>query len=73
MDVSMEEYIINLIFDKTVGLKITQNVLIIVNIETYTEDIHVFFHRANLYNYNNLFLVEINYSFSEIQQSTMKN
>ena len=69
---SMEEYIINLFYDKTFGLPIAQNVLI-ANIETSNEEIQAFFHRAILCNYNTLFVVEINDSFSEIQQSIMNN
>ncbi len=69
---SMEEYIINLFYEKTVDLPIAQNVLI-GNKETSSEEIQAFFHRAILCNYNNLFVVEINDSFSEIQQSIMNN
>jgi len=69
---SMEEYILKLFYDKTVGLPIAQNVLI-ANKETSSEEIQAFFHRAILCNYNNLFVVEINDSFSEIQQSIMNN
>ena len=69
---SMEEYIIHLFYNKTVGLPIAQNVLI-ANKETSSEEIQAFFHRAILCNYNNLFVVEINDSFSEIQQSIMYN
>jgi len=71
-DDSLEEYIINLFFDKTSGLPIAQNILI-CNKETSSEEIQAFFHRAILCNYNNLFVVEINDSFSEIQQSIMNN
>ena len=69
---SMEENILKLFYDKTVGLPIAQNVLI-ANKETSSEEIQAFFHRAILCNYNNLFVVEINDSFSEIQQSIMNN
>jgi len=67
---SMEEYIINLFWDKLTELPISQNVLI-TNKETSSEEIQAFFHRAILCNYNTLFVVEINDSFSEYQQSIM--
>ena len=69
---SMEEYIINLYWDKIHELPIAQNVLI-TNKETSTEEIQAYFHRAILCNYNTLFVVEINDSFSEYQQSKMNN
>ena len=67
---SMEEYIINLFLDKLKILPIAQNVLI-TNKETSSEEIQAFFHRAILCNYNTLFVVEINDSFSDYQQSIM--
>ena len=69
---SMEEFIINLFWDKINELPIAQNVLI-TNKETSTEEIQAFFHRAILCNYNTLFVVEINDSFSDYQQSKMNN
>ena len=69
---SMEESIINLFWDKTGELPIAQNVLI-TNKETSIEEIQAFFHRAILCNYNTLFVVEINDSFSDYQQSKMNN
>ena len=69
---SMEEYIINLFLDKLAELPIAQNVLI-ANKETSSEEIQAFFHRAILCNYNTLFVVEINDSFSEYQQSIMNS
>jgi len=69
-NISMEEYIINLFLDKLTELPISQNVLI-TNKETSSEEIQAFFHRAILCNYNTLFVVEINDSFSEYQQSVM--
>jgi hypothetical protein len=68
----MEEFIINLFWDKINELPIAQNVLI-TNKETSTEEIQAFFHRAILCNYNTLFVVEINDSFSDYQQSKMNN
>ena len=71
-DNSMEEFIINLYWDKINELPIAQNVLI-TSKETSTEEIQSFFHRAILCNYNTLFVVEINDSFSDFQQSKMNN
>ena len=71
-DNSMEKYIINLFCDKLAELPIAQNVLI-TNKETSSEEIQAFFHRAILCNYNTLFVVEINDSFSEYQLSIMNN
>ena len=67
---SMEEYILNLFLDKLSQLPIAQNILII-NKETSSEEMQAFLHRAILCNYNSLFVVEINDSFSEFQQSIM--
>ena len=69
---SMEEHIINLFWDEIGQLPIAQNVLI-TNKETSSEEIQSFFHRAILCNYNTLFVVEINNSFSEYQQSIMNS
>ena len=69
---SMEEFIINIFWDKINELPIAQNVLI-TNKETSIEEIQAFFHRAILCNYNTLFVVEINDSFSDFQQSKMNN
>jgi len=64
---SMEKYILNLYWDKMGELPIAQNVLI-ANKETSPEEIQAFFYRAILCNYNILFVVEINDSFSDYQQ-----
>ena len=69
---SMEEFIVNLFWDKTNELPIAQNVLI-TNKETSYEEIQAFLHRAILCNYNTLFFVEINDSFSNYQQSIMNS
>ena len=69
---SMEKCIINLFSSKLGELPIAQNVLI-TNKETSSEEIQAFFHRAILCNYNTLFVVEINDSFSEFQQSIMNS
>ena len=64
---SMERYIINLYWDKLGELPISQNILI-ANKETSPEEIQSFLYRAILCNYNILFIVEINDSFSDYQQ-----
>jgi len=65
-----EEFIINLFMDKLEELPIAQNVLITSN-ETSDEEIQAFFYRAILCQYNTLFVVEINDSFSDKQLSFM--
>ena len=69
---SMERFIINLFWDKVGELPIAQNVLI-TSKETSSEEIQAFFHRAILCNYNTLFVVEINDSFSDYQLSIMNS
>ena len=66
----MEEFIIKLFWDKLTQLPIAQNVLI-TSKETSEEEIQAFCHRSILCNYNTLFVVEINDSFSEQQQGIM--
>ena len=53
-------------------LPIAQNVLM-TSKETSSEEIQSFFYRAILCNYNTLFVVEINDSFTDFQQSIMNN
>ena len=65
-----EKFIINLFKDKINQLPIAQNVLI-TNKETSSEEVQSFFHRSILCNYNTLFVVEMNDSFSDYQQSRM--
>ena len=67
---TMEKFIIDLFWDKLTQIPIAQNVLI-TNKSTSSEEIQSFLHRAILCNYNTLFVVEINDSFSEYQQSIM--
>ena len=69
---SMEKYILNLYWDKMEELPIAQNVLI-ANKETSPEEIQAFFYRAILCNYNILFVVEINDSFSDYQQGILNS
>ena len=69
---SMEKYILDLFWNKMKVLPIAQNILI-TNKETSSEEIQSFFHRAILCNYNTLFVVELNNSFSENQQSIMNS
>ena len=71
-NISMEKLIIDLFWDKLHQLPISQNVLI-TSKETSDEEIQAFFHRAILCNYNTLFVVEINDSFTEYQQTVMNN
>ena len=68
----MEKFIINLFWEKLTELPIAQNVLI-TSKETSIEEIQSFLHRAILCNYNTLFVVEINDSFSEYQQNIMNS
>jgi len=65
-NLSNEEYIINLFRDNITKLPIAQNVLMSSK-ETSSEEIQSFFHRAILCNYNTLFVVEINDSFTDFQ------
>ena len=69
---SMEEFIISTYMDKMNQLPIAQNILI-CNKETSHEEMQSFFYRAILCDYNTLFIVEINYSFSDFQQNLMYN
>ena len=69
-NMSMGRFILNLFWDKLRDLPIAQNILI-TNKETSPEEIQAFFSRAILCNYNTLFVVELNDSFSEYQQSIM--
>ena len=69
---SMEEFILNLYWDKIKLLPIAQNVLI-TNKETSSEQIQAFFHRAILCNYNTLYIIELNDSFNIYQQSIMNS
>ena len=71
-DNPMENFIINLFWDKLTELPIAQNILI-TSKETSIEEIQSFLHRAILCNYNTLFVVEINESFSEYQQNIMNS
>ena len=58
--------------DKLGKLPIAQNILI-ANKETSPEEIQAFLYRAILSNYNILYVVEINNSFSEYQQGIMNS
>ena len=63
-NISNEEYIINLFRDKITKLPIAQNVLMTCK-ETSSEKIQSFFHREILCNYNTLFVLEINDSYTD--------
>ena len=69
-DESMEEFIINTFIDKIKYAPVSQNILF-TNEETSPEEMQSFFYRAILCDYNTLFIVEINDSFSEFQQNIM--
>ena len=56
--------------DKIGRLPIAQNILI-ASKETTQEEIQAFFYRAILCEYNTLFIVQINNSFSDLQQKIM--
>ena len=67
---SMEEFIVNIYLEKMNQLPLAQNVLISCK-ETSLEEMQAFFYRAILCDYNTLFVVEINDSFSDFMQNTM--
>ena len=67
-DNNMEKFIIDLYWDKTRKLPIAQNILI-TSKETSYEEIQTFLHRAILSNYSALFVMEMNDSLSEYQQT----
>ena len=67
---SMEELIFNIFIDKISKAPVAQNILF-TNEGTSIEEIQAFFYRAILCDYNTLFVVEINDSFSEFQQNIM--
>ena len=67
---SMEEDILQIFLDTLGKMPIAQNILI-YNKETTIEEMQAFFHRAILCKYNNLFVVEVNNTFSSDQQRHM--
>ena len=67
---SAEEYILKIFLEKIGHLPLAQNVLISSK-ETSPEEIQAFFYRAILCDYNTLFVVELNNSFSNYQQNIM--
>ena len=69
-DESMEEFILNIFLEKIGHLPVAQNILI-ANKEISPEEIQSFFYRSILCDYNTLFIVEINDSFSDYQQNIM--
>ena len=64
---SSEEFILEIFLDKIGRLPIAQNILI-ASKETTQEEMQAFFYRAILCEYNTLFIVQINNSFSDLQQ-----
>ena len=71
-NISMEEFIFRIFMQKIGQLPNAQNILI-CNKETSPEEMQAFFYRAILCDYNTLFVVEINNSISDFQQSIMYN
>ncbi len=67
---SMEEFILEIFQDKIEQLPIAQNILF-CNKETSLEEIQSFLYRAFLCDYNTLFVIEINDSFSDFQYNIM--
>jgi len=67
---SLEEDILRIYLDKVGKVPIAQNILINSK-ETSYEEMQAFFHRAILCQYNTLFVVELNGSFSPYQQRCM--
>jgi len=66
----IEDFILNIFLDKIGHLPLAQNVLIFSE-ETSPEEIQAFFYRSILCDYNTLFVVELNNSFSDFQQNIM--
>lgn len=69
---SMEYGILQLFLEYINSIPIAQNI-IVMNKETSFEEMQAFFNRAILCNYNTLFVVQLNKSFSEYQQKKMNN
>ena len=67
---SAEEYILKIFLEKIEKLPLAQNVLISSK-ETTPEEIQAFLYRAILCDFNTLFVVELNNSFSNYQQNIM--
>ena len=70
VNISMEEYILHLFQEKLDKLPIAQNILICSG-ETSIEEIQSFLYRAILCEYNTLFIIEIQESFSSFQHNRM--
>ena len=69
---SAEEFILKIFSEKIEHLPLAQNVFI-PSKESSQEEIQAFFYRAILCDYNTLFVVELNDSFSNFQQNIMNN
>ena len=67
-----ERFIVNLYLDKIGILPVAQNILICSK-ETLNEEIIAFLYRAILCNYNTLFIISVNDSFSKVQQEDLNN
>ena len=69
---SMKDDILKIFLQMTGNMPIAQNILI-SNKETSYEEMQSYFNRAILCQYNTLFVIEINDSFSDYQQKIMNN
>ena len=71
-NISIEEFIFKIFLEKIGQIPSAQNILICSK-ETSSEEMQAFFYRAILWDYNTLYVVEINNSISDYQQSIMYN
>ena len=69
---SIEEDILQIFLEHTRNIPIAQNILSI-NKETSLEEIQAFFNRSILCDFNTLFVVKLNSSFSDYQQKIMND
>ena len=69
---SIEEDILQIFLEHTKNIPIAQNILV-MNKETSLEEMQAFFNRSILCDFNTLFVVQLNSSFSDYQQKIMNN
>ena len=67
---SIEEEILQIYLELTRNIPIAQNILVI-NKETSLEEMQAFFNRSILCEYNTLFVIQLNSSFSDYQKKIM--
>jgi len=67
---SIEEDILQIFLEHTRNIPIAQNILV-MNKETSLEEIQAFFNRAILCDFNTLFVIQLNKTFSDYQQKIM--